>query len=90
MGLTLGLPAYDLPVQSLYAVLLVVAVYVVDHPRVLPQRVNQRFSLTTDYVEIEPNALKQKVEDQLGHTVQRVQVRAVTTAPIGMKLEIES
>jgi len=90
MGLTLGLPAYDLAVQTLYATLLVVAVYVVDHPRVLPQRVNQRFSLTTDYVEIEPTALKQKVEEQLGHTVQRVQVRAVTTAPVGMKLEIES
>ena len=90
MGLTLGLPAYDLPVQTLYATLLVVAVYVVDHPRVLPQRVNQRFSLSTDYVEIEPVALKQKVEEQLGYTVQRVQVKAVTTTPIGMKLEIES
>jgi hypothetical protein len=90
MGLTLGLPAYDLPVQTLYAVLLVAAVYVVDHPKVLPQRVSQRFSLTTDYVEIEPTALKQKVEEQLGYSVQRVQVRAVTTAPVGMKLEIES
>jgi hypothetical protein len=90
MGLTLGLPAYDLPVQTLYAVLLVIAVYVVDHPRVLPARVSQRFSLSTDYVEIEPTALKQKVEEQLGHTVQRVQVKAVTTAPVGMKLEIES
>jgi hypothetical protein len=90
MGLTLGLPAYDLPVQTLYAVLLVVAVYVVDHPRVLPARVSQRFSLSTDYVEIEPTALKQKVEEQLGHTVQRIQVKAVTTAPVGMKLEIES
>jgi hypothetical protein len=90
MGLTLGLPAYDLPVQTLYAALLVVAVYVVDHPKVLPQRVSQRFSLSTDYVEIEPTALKQKVEEQLGYSVQRIQVRAVTTAPVGMKLEIES
>lgn len=90
MGLTLGLPAYDLPVQTLYAVLLVVAVYIVDHPRVLPQRVTQRFSLTTDYVEIESEALKVKVEEQLGHSVKRVQVRAVTTAPVGMKLDIES
>ncbi len=90
MGLTLGLPAYDLPVQTLYAVLLVIAVYVVDHPRVLPARVSQRFSLSTDYVEIEPTALKQKVEEQLGHTVQRIQVKAVTTTPVGMKLEIES
>lgn len=90
MGLTLGLPAYDVAVQSLYAVLLVLAVFVVDHPKVLPQRVNQRFSLTTDYVEIEPIALRQKVEAQLGYSVQRVQVKAVTTTPIGMKLEIES
>jgi hypothetical protein len=90
MGLTLGLPAYDIAVQSLYAGLLALAVFVVDHPRVLPQRVAQRFSLSTDYVEIEPTALKQKVEEQLGHTVQRVQVKSVTTAPMGMKLDIES
>jgi hypothetical protein len=90
MGLTLGLPAYDLPVQTLYAVLLVIAVFVVDHPKVLPARVSQRFSLSTDYVEIEPTALKHKVEEQLGHSVQRIQVKAVTTAPVGMKLEIES
>jgi len=90
MGLTLGLPAYDLPVQTLYAVLLVVAVYVVDHPKILPQTTTQKFSLNTDYVEIEPVALKQKVEEQLGHSVTKVQVRSVTTAPVGMKLEIES
>jgi hypothetical protein len=41
-------------------------------------------------VEIEPAALKQKVEEQLGHSVTKVQVRSVTTAPVGMKLEIES
>jgi hypothetical protein len=35
MGLDLGLPAYDLSVQALYAVLLVLAVYVVDHPKIL-------------------------------------------------------
>ena len=52
--------------------------------------VNQKFSLATDYVEIEPNALKAKVEAQLGYTVQKVQVKSVTTTPIGMKLDIES
>lgn len=90
MGLTLGLPAYDLAVQTVYASLLALAVFVVDHPRVLQQTARQKFSLTTDYVEIEPAALKQRVEEQLGHTVSRVQVRSVTTAPVGMKLEIES
>ena len=90
MGLNLGLPAYDLGVQSMYAVLLVVAVYVVDHPRILKSKSTQRFSLSTDYIEIEPVALKTKVEAQLGHTVQSIKVRAVTTTPAGMKLEIES
>ena len=90
MGLTLGLPAYDLPVQTTYAVVLVLAVYVVDHPKILGSRVTQKFSLSTDWVEIEPAALKQKVETQLGHSVKQVKVRAVTTTPVGMKLEIES
>jgi hypothetical protein len=90
MGLTLGLPAYDLPVQALYAGILALAVFVVDHPRMLQQKVSQRFTLTTDYVEIEPAALKAKVEQQLGHSVYKVQVRAVTTVPVGMKLDIEA
>jgi hypothetical protein len=90
MGLTLGLPAYDLPVQSLYAGILALAVFIVDHPRVLPQKISQRFSLATDYVEIEPAALKTRVEQQLGHTVSKIQVKAVTATPVGMKLEIES
>ena len=50
MGLSLGIPAYDLPVQAFYAVLLVLAVYVVDHPRVLPQRTSQQFAFTTDHI----------------------------------------
>jgi len=90
MGLTLGLPAYDLPVQSLYAGILALAVFIVDHPRVLPQKISQRFSLATDYVEIEPAALKTRVEQQLGHTVSKIQVKAVTSTPVGMKLDIES
>jgi hypothetical protein len=90
MGLTLGLPAYDVAVQSLYAGLLVVAVFVVDHPRILPQKLSQRFSLTTDYVEIEEAALKARVEEQLGYAVQKIQVKAVTTTPVGMKLEVEA
>ena len=90
MGLNLGLPAYDLPVQTMYAVILVLAVYVVDHPKMLRQTEVQRFTLSTDYVEIEPEALKVKVETQLGHTVKKIQVRAVTSVPVGMKLEIEA
>jgi hypothetical protein len=74
----------------MYAVLLVAAVYVVDHPRILKSKSTQRFSLSTDYIEIEPVALKSKVEAQLGHQVQSIKVRAVTTTPAGMKLEIES
>jgi hypothetical protein len=62
MGLDLGLPAYDLSVQALYAGLLVLAVYVVDHPRILKPKSTQRFSMSTDYVEIDPVNLKAKVE----------------------------
>lgn len=90
MGLDLGLPAYDLPVQTLYAVILVAAVYVVDHPKVLRSSGRQRFMLSTDYIQIEPNQLKSQVETQLGNQVKKVTIRSVTTTPAGMKLEIES
>jgi len=90
MGLDLGLPAYDLGVQSCYAALLVLAVFVVDHPRILKQKSLQRFSLSTDFVEIDPAALKEKIEAQLGHQVVAVKVRSVSTAPAGMKLDVEA
>lgn len=90
MGLNLGLPAYDLVVQSLYAVLLVLAVYVVDHPKILKSKVTQRFSMATDYVEIDPVNLKQKVEEQLGHPVLNIKVRSVNIIPPTMKLDVEA
>jgi hypothetical protein len=90
MGLNLGLPAYDLPVQTIYAVILVLAVFIVDHPRVLGNQATQQFSLVTDYIEIDSAALKAKVESQLGHPVKKIKIRNVTTAPASMKLEIES
>ena len=90
MGLDLGLPAYDLPVQTCYAALLVLAVFVVDHPRILKRKNIQRFSLSTDFVEIDPNNLKLKVEAQLGHQVISIKVRSVTGAPEGMKLDVEA
>jgi Domain of unknown function (DUF4956) len=90
MGLSLGIPAYDIPVQTLYAVLLVVAVYIADHPKVLPSRATQQFALTTDYIELEPTALKTKVEQQLGHEVKKIKVRSVSSTPASMKLEVEA
>lgn len=90
MGLDLGLPAYDLPVQSAYAVLLVLAVFVVDHPRILKSKMTQRFSMATDYVEIDQTALKQKVEEQLGHPVIAIKVRSVAITPPSMKLDVEA
>lgn len=90
LGLDLGLPAYDLAVQSCYAAILVLAVFVVDHPRILKQKSLQRFSLSTDFVEIDPEALKEKIEAQLGHQVVAIKVRSVSTTPAGMKLDVEA
>lgn len=90
MGLDLGLPAYDLPVQTTYAVILVLAVFIADHPRVLRKGINQQFVLVTDFIEIDKDALRTKVEAQLGSPVKSIKVRNVTTVPPTMKLEIES
>jgi uncharacterized membrane protein YhiD involved in acid resistance len=90
MGLDLGLPAYDLAVQTCYAGLLVLAVFVVDHPNILKQKSLQRFSLATDFVEIDTVALKAKIESQLGHQVVAIKVRSVSTTPAGMKLDVEA
>ena len=90
MGLTLGLPAYDIPVQTIYASILALAVYVVDHPKILKPKTIQKFSLSTDYVEIDSEKLKSRVEEQLGHAVSAIRVRSVTTSPATMKIDVEA
>lgn len=90
MGLTLGLPAYDIPVQTIYASILAAAVYVVDHPKILKPKNTQKFSLSTDYVEVDSVKLKSRIEEQLGHAVSSIRVRSVTTNPQTMKIDVEA
>ena len=47
VGLILGLPGYSLAVQSIYATILVVAIFIIDHPKLLASARSKRRHICT-------------------------------------------
>lgn len=88
VGLILGLPGYSLTVQSVYAFILVLAIYVIDHPKLLKASKSKRMSVSVDFLETNQEQLKSRVQDLLGKQVIRVEVKAVNVNPAGMKLDV--
>jgi hypothetical protein len=77
LGLLTGLPGLSFEIKALFALLLVGAMYVVDHPALLPPEQHQRYRVELDQVIVDPEVLRQVLEDRLG-----VQVRAVTVQEV--------
>lgn len=88
VGLILGLPGYSLLVQSTYALILVLAMYVIDHPRLLRESKSKRMSLSVDFVETNSAALSSKVHEIIGKPILRVEIKAISTSPAGMKIDV--
>jgi hypothetical protein len=89
VGLILGLPGYSLAVQSTYALILVIAIFVIDHPKLMAFGRAKRITLTVDFTEFQASALKFKVEDLIGQKVIGVEVRSITVEPPSMKLDVK-
>ena len=89
IGLDLGLPAYDLTAQALYAAILTVAVVVFDSPKLFRMGNSNEINLTVNFVLVEPIALKVRVEEILSHPVKEIKIKSVSAEPASMKLEIE-
>lgn len=88
VGLILGLPGYSLLVQSIYAIILVLAIFVIDHPKLLKASKSKRMSLSVDFIETRADLLRLKVGEIIGKPVLRVDVKAINTSPAGMKLDV--
>ena len=89
VGLILGLPGYSLAVQSIYAVILVVAIFVIDHPKLLASAKSKRLNLAVDFVETDADQLRGRVAELLGKKVIQVEIRSMTVTPPSMKLDVK-
>lgn len=88
VGLILGLPGYSLAVQTTYAVILVVAIYVIDHPKLMSFGRSKKMTLSVDFTEFDQTALAKKVEEMIRKKVISIEVRTVSTTPPAMKLDV--
>ncbi len=88
VGLILGLPGYSLVEKAIYATMLVVAMYVIDHPNLLIRKRVRKLSLTLDGTNIGDGTLKQRVEEMLGRQVDEVSVKNVVSLPPTTKVEV--
>ena len=89
VGLILGLPGYSLTIQALYAAVLVFAIYLIDHPKLLPSARSKRMTISVDFVETDQAVLVDKVRELLGKKVLSVETRSMVVTPPGMKLDVK-
>lgn len=88
VGLILGLPGYSLIEKSIYASMLVAAMFIIDHPNLLIRKRVRKLSLTLDGTNIGDGTLKARVEESLGREVDEVTVKSVTLTPPATKVEV--
>jgi hypothetical protein len=88
VGLILGLPGYSLVEKSIYSSMLVLAMFIIDHPNLLIRKRIRKLSLTLDGTNIGDGTLKQRVEEMLGREVDEVTVKNVIALPPSTKVEV--
>jgi hypothetical protein len=89
VGLILGLPGYSLVVQSIYAAILVVAIFIIDHPKLLASARSKRMSLSVDFVETDTAILATKVGEVIGKKIVQVEIKSISLMPASMKLDVK-
>lgn len=88
-GLILGLPGYSLIAKSIYASVLVVAMWIIDGKRLFGRSTVRKFSVTLDGVtSTKSEEVKARVEALLGVTVDQVTIKSVQSMPAAMKVEV--
>ena len=88
-GLILGLPAYSLMTQVVYAFTLVIALFIIDNTKLLPDYGRETMNVSLDYVETNLETLRQQVSEKLAMEVSEVSIRSVVLQPPSMKIDVK-
>lgn len=88
LGLLNGLPGLQFEVKVLFSLLLVVTMFVADHPAVLPPERHQRFRVTLDLIETDHAALAEVLEGRYGGTVKHLHILDVDHVRDTMRLDV--
>jgi hypothetical protein len=90
-GLILGLPGYSIIEKLIYASVLVLAMLIIDSPRLFGRKSLRRISLSLEGSNVDSAYLKNTVEALLSITVDEVNVKSVSApagAPASTKVEV--
>jgi hypothetical protein len=88
LGLLTGLPGLAFEVKALFALVLVAAMYVVDHPALVPPDRHQRYRVELDLVITDPTALRAELERRLGGEVGHVIVQELDYVRETMRVDV--
>lgn len=88
LGLLTGLPGLDVEYKIVFAVTVVVALYLVDHPVLVPAERHVRYRLWLEHIETDPVALRAQVQERLGGVVRHVVVEEVDYVRETMRLDV--
>jgi len=88
LGLLNGLPGLQFEVKVLFSVLLVGAMYVVDHGALLPPQRYQRCRVELDTILSDPPALRAELERRLGATVHHMLVQEIDYVRETMRIDV--
>ena len=88
-GLILGLPGYSIVEKSIYASVLVIAMWIIDGKRLFGRSTVRKLSVTLDGVTTtDPADVRARVEALLGISVDEVTVKSVQSMPASMKVDV--
>jgi len=87
-GLILGLPGFGLIEKITYASVLVVAMYIIDNPRLFGSKSLNNITVTLDGTHVASVELRARVEEMLGIEVDAVVVKSVNSNPPTTKIDV--
>lgn len=90
LGLLNGLPGLQFEVKVLFTILLVGAMYIADHPALLPHQHYRRFRVELDVVRTDPEELRAELESRLGMRVGHMIVQEVDYVRETMRVDVRS
>lgn len=88
LGLITGLPGVDFALKLLLAVVLVGALYIVDHPLLMPAHRYQRYRVSLDTVILDPEHLRGHLSERLGGDVLNAIVQEVDFVQETMRVDV--
>jgi hypothetical protein len=89
VGLILGLPAYSLGTQVVYAFTLMLALIAIDNPWLLPIRGKETMNVAVNFVETDIAELRNKLTERLALEVTEVTIKSISLQPEAMKVDVK-